>query len=100
MWKTIALLWLIPVATALLIAARVTNGRPAVNADERLWLLGDDEEIFLSPWLWIKFGALLVLFFTAGLLQALVVINLGGWLMALPLLTGLAAMFVVFHWLH
>jgi hypothetical protein len=99
MWKTLALLWLIPAAAGLVVFARVANGKPPISDDE-LWLFGGSEDIDLSHWLWVKVGALFVLFFGAGLLQSLVVINLGGLFLALPLLTGAAALFIVLYWLR
>jgi hypothetical protein len=98
-WKTLALLWLVPIAAGLVVLARISQGRPALSDDERLWLVSDGEERPLSPLFWLKFGTLSILFFAVGVLQALVVINLGGWLLAVPLLTGVAAMFVVLYWL-
>lgn len=100
MWKVIALVWLVPLATVVVIIAGIVRGEPAFT--QRAWLLffDDAEQSRLPPWWWLKFGALLLLFFTAGLLQALIVINIGGLLLALPLITGIAAMFVAFHWLR
>jgi hypothetical protein len=99
-WKTLALLWLVPVAAGLVMFARVAQGRPALNDDERLWLIGESEQESISPSLWLKFTALSVLFFASGLLQGLIVINLGGWLLAMPFLTGAAAVLVVLFWLR
>jgi hypothetical protein len=100
MWKIIGLVWLIPLASGIFMLARVLHGNPALSAQEWLFFFGDTEDKSLSRWWWVKLGLLSFLFFTVGLFEGLIVINIGGWLLAVPLITGLAAMFVVLRWLR
>lgn len=96
MWKVISLLWLVPLATLLLMLARTLRGSPTLNQNERLFVFGPADEENLAVWWWTKFAGLLLLFFAAGLAQGLVLIAIGpGWLLAVPIVTGLAAMLAV-----
>jgi hypothetical protein len=99
-WKIIGLVWLIPLATGILLLTRVVRGRPALSVQEWPFFFGNTEEKSLSPRWWAKLGLFSLAFFTAGLVEGLIVINIGGWLLAVPLITGLAAIFVVLRWLR
>ncbi len=96
MWKMIVLLWLVPLALAVVMLARVAEGSPGVNDDEWRLFLGAKKEMSWSPWLTIGFAALAVVFFAIGFLEGLVLANFGPLAqVAALLMTGPAAMFVL-----
>ena len=95
----VAALFLVPLAVGLVILGRVLGGKPALT-DRELRLFGDNEDITLSLWMWLKFVVLVVLFFAVGLFEGSVVINLGPfWMVLAPLVTGIAAMLILLQWL-
>jgi hypothetical protein len=96
MWIILILLWLVPVALAIVIAARILGGLPAVNEDEWRALFRDTKDFKVSIWKGLTFTTLAIVFFFIGVFEALVLPNIGSyWLVLMPLLTGLAAMLLV-----
>lgn len=96
MWIILVLLWLLPVALGIVIAARVLGGLPAVNEAEWRALFRDTKDFKVSIWMALTFTTLMILFFSIGVLEGLVLPNIGSyWLVLVPLLTGLAAMLLV-----
>lgn len=96
MWTIILLLWLIPIALGIVMLVRVGDGAPAITEKERRLFFGEAEEMTLSLWVGLKFAVISVLFFCVGLVQGLVLINLGPVLLLLvPLLTALGAILLL-----
>ena len=96
MWIILILLWLLPVALGIVIAARVLGGLPPVNQAEWRALFRNTKEFKLSIWTALTFTTLMPVFFFIGILEALILPNIGSyWLVLVPLLTGLAAMLLV-----
>ena len=101
MWIILVLLWLLPLALGVVVAARVLAGLPAASNDEWRALFRDTKNFKVSPWMGFTFATLAIVFFLIGVLEGLVLINVGSyWLMVVPLFTGLAAMLVVILWLR
>src|SRR5919108_3506416 len=101
MWKATLFLCSVPLALGILILSRVAGGHPAVSEKELRFLFGDSKEVTLSLWMGLQFAALSALFFTAGVLEGLVLINLGGiWLVMVPLVTGLGAILFLIQWIR
>lgn len=96
MWTIILLLWLIPIALGIVMLVRAGDGAPAITEKERRLFFGEAEEMTLSLWVGLKFAVISVLFFCVGLVQGLVLINLGPVLLLLvPLLTALGAILLL-----
>jgi hypothetical protein len=96
MWTIILLLWLIPIALGIVTLVRVGDGTPAITEKERRLFFGKTEEMTLSLWVGLKFAVISVLFFCVGLVEGLVLINLGPVLLLLvPLLTALGAILLL-----
>jgi hypothetical protein len=101
MWIILVLLWLLPVALGIVVAARVLGGLPMASNDEWRTLFRDTKNFKLSIWMGLTFTAFAVMFFFIGILEGLVLPNIGSyWLVLVPLLTGTAAMLVVIVWLR
>ena len=101
MWIILVLLWLVPVSLGLVIAARVRGGLPAVSEDEWRALFRDRNDFKLSIWMGLTFAIFAVMFFFIGVVEGLVLINIGSyWLVLAPLLTGLAALLLILLWLR
>lgn len=101
MWTMLLLLWLAPLAAGILIVTRVAVDSPPVSDSESEALFGDSKEVMLSSRMALEFILLAILFFIAGVFQGLVLANFSVlWLVAVPLLTGLAAMFILAYWLR
>jgi hypothetical protein len=101
MWIILVLLWLLPLALGIVVAARVLAGLPVASKDEWRALFRDTKNFKVSPWMGFTFATLAIVFFLIGVLEGLVLINVGSyWLMVVPLFTGLAAMLVVILWLR
>ena len=101
MWIILLLLWLLPVALGIVVAARVLGGLPAVRNDEWRTLFRDTKNFKLSLWMGLTFTTFAVMFFFIGILEGLVLPNIGSyWLVLVPLLTGTAAMLLVIVWLR
>ena len=101
MWIILVLVWLVPVSLGVVIAARVLGGLPAVSDDEWRALFGDRNDFKLSIWMALTFAIFAVMFFFIGVLEGLVLINIGSyWLVLVPLLTGLAGLLLVLLWLR
>ena len=101
MWIILILLWLLPVALAIVVAARVLGGLPAVNNDEWRTLFRDTKDFKFSLWMGLTFTTFAILFFFIGVFEGLVLPNIGSyWLVLVPLLTGTAAMLLVVLWLR
>src|SRR5918993_2971506 len=96
MWIILVLLWLLPVALGIVIAARVLGGLPAVNKDEWRALFRDTKDFKVSIWMGLTFTTLAIVFFFIGVFEGLVLPNIGSyWLVLVPLLTGVAATLLV-----
>jgi hypothetical protein len=96
MWTIILLLWLIPIALGIVILVRVGDGTPAITEKERRLFFGEAEEMTLSLWVGVKFAVIAVLFFFVGLVEGLVLLNLGPVLLLVaPLLTALGAILLL-----
>ena len=101
MWIILILLWLAPITVALVIAARVLGGLPAISEDEWRTLFRDRSDFKLSLAMALSFLIFAVLFFFVGVVEGVVLINLGSfWLVQVPLFTGLAALALVLLWLR
>jgi hypothetical protein len=101
MWIILILLWLLPVSLGLLIAARVLGGLPAVSEHEWRALFRDRIDFKLSIVMVLAFTILSIMFFFVGVLEGLVLINIGSsWLVLVPLFTGLAELLLVLFWLR
>jgi hypothetical protein len=101
MWIILVLVWLVPVSLGVVIAARVLGGLPAVSDDEWRALFRDRNDFKLSIWMALTFVIFAVMFFFIGVLEGLVLINIGSyWLVLVPLLTGLAGLLLVLLWLR
>jgi hypothetical protein len=96
MWIILILIWLLPVALGIVIAARVLGGLPAVNQTEWRALFGDTKDFNVSIWMALTFTTLAIIFFFIGVLEGLVLPNIRSyWLVVVPLLTGLSALVLV-----
>jgi hypothetical protein len=96
MWTIILLLWLIPIALGIVMLVRVGDGTPALTEKERRLFFGKSQEMTLSLWVGLKFAVIAALFFCVGLVEGLVLINLGAVLLLLvPLLTALGAILLL-----
>lgn len=101
MWIILILLWLLPVTLGIVIAARMRGGLPAVSEDEWRTLFRDRSDFKLSLAMALSFTIFAVLFFFVGVVEGVVLINLGSyWLVLVPLFTGLAALALVLLWLR
>jgi hypothetical protein len=101
MWIILILIWLAPLSLGLVIAARVLGGLPAVSENEWRALFRDKSDFKLSLSMALSFTIFALMFFFVGVLEGVVLINLGSsWLVLVPLLTGLAALLLVLLWLR
>jgi len=101
MWIILILLWLLPVSLGLVIAARLLGGLPAVSRDEWRALFRDRSDFKLSLLMGLSFTIFAVMFFFVGVLQGVVLTNVGSlWLLLVPLFTGLAALLLILLWLR
>ena len=101
MWIILILLWLLPVGLGVVIAARVLGGLPAVSEDEWSALFPERSDFNLSLAMVLSFIIFSMMFFFFGVLQGIVLINIGSfWLVLVPLLTGFAALVLVLLWLR
>jgi len=101
MWMILLLLWLLPLSLGIVLVGRSAGGIPVVSKNEWRFLFGDTKNLRLSIWMIPTFVILAVLFFFAGMVEGLVLTNLGSVLLVLvPLVTGLAAMVFSILWLR
>jgi hypothetical protein len=101
MWIILILLWLIPLSLGIILAARVLGGLPAVSKDEWRVLFRDRSDFKLSLTMSLSFTIFAVIFFFLGVLQGVVLINIGSfWLVLVPLFTGVTALLLVLLWLR
>ena len=101
MWIILILLWLLPVSLGLVIAARLLGGLPAVSRDEWRALFLNRSDFKLSFLMGLSFTVFAVMFFFIGVMQGVVLINVGSlWLLLVPLFTGLAALLFILMWLR
>lgn len=101
MWIILILLWLLPLSLGLVLSARVLGGLPAVSEHERRALFRDRIDFKPSLWSALAFAVFAVMFFFLGVLEGVVLVNIGSyWLVLMPLLTGLAALLFVLFWLR
>jgi hypothetical protein len=99
MWTSLVLLWSVPLAVALVIFLRAAEGNAAPDWMALFGATDDLDELPLSPWMVLKLGLFAIVFFGVGVLQGLVLVNLGiaGRVVA-PLMTGVGAMLLSAHW--
>jgi fatty acid desaturase len=96
MWEMVLLLWLVPLALAVVALARLIDGSPPVTDDESRQFFGDDKEIHWSAALLIALVAIGVVFFGIGFFEGLVVSNFASfWIVAAPLMTAIAAILIL-----
>ncbi len=96
MWEMILLLWLAPLAFAIVALARLAEGSPPVTDDELRLCFGEDQEIRWLPWLLPGLFALAVIFFGIGFFEGLVVVNFSSfWIITAPLATAIAAVLLL-----
>jgi hypothetical protein len=101
MWIILILLWLLPLSLGLVLCARVLGGLPAVSEHEWRALFRDRIDFKPSLWSALGFAVFAVMFFLLGVLEGVVLVNVGSyWLVLVPLLTGLAALLLVLFWLR
>jgi hypothetical protein len=101
MWIILILLWLLPLSLGLVLSARVLGGLPAVSEQERRALFRDRIDFKPSLWSALAFAVFAVIFFLLGVLEGVVLVNIGSyWLVLVPLLTGLAVLLFVLFWLR
>ena len=81
MWIILILLWVLPVSLGIVIAARVLGGLPAVTREEWRALFRDRKDFKVSIWMGLTFTIVAMIFFFVGVLQGLVLTNIGsyGW---------------------
>jgi hypothetical protein len=101
MWIMLLLLWLPPLALGLIVLKRAADGTRALKKNERELFFDETLDTELSPWMGVKFAALAVGFFIGGLVQGVILPNLGVfWILATPLLSGGAAILLLALWLR
>jgi hypothetical protein len=101
MWIMLIVLWILPGSLGLVRAARLLGGLPAVSRDEWRALFRDRSDFKLSLLMGLSFTIFAVMFFFVGVLQGIVLINVGSlWLLLVPLFTGLAALMLILLWLR
>lgn len=101
MWIILLLLWLLPLSLGIVLTARAAGGIPVASNEEWRLLFGDNKRMKLSIWMALTFVLAALLFFFVGVLEGLVLTNLGAvWLVLVPLVTGLGAMLLVALWLR
>jgi hypothetical protein len=97
MWLlNILLLWLAPLTLGLVVFNRIDSGTPALTYNERQLLFDDTKVSEITPWLATKFAALAVIFLLIGLVEGVILPNLGFiWMALILLLTGGVATLLV-----
>ncbi|MGH7854825.1 MAG: hypothetical protein ACREP3_15365 [Candidatus Binatia bacterium] len=101
MWTMLFLLWIIPIAIGVLAFARAVDGMPALKNKERELLFDETKTTELGFWLGLTFAVLAVAFFGLGLIQGIILPNLGSfWFVTVPLMTGGAAILLLALWLR
>lgn len=96
-----ASLWLFPLAVIMVGAGRVLAGIPLLSREEARYFFGAQGRKRSAVWKTIQFTALAALFFVAGLIEGLVLLNFSSlWMVIVPLLTGLCATLAVLVWLR
>jgi hypothetical protein len=102
MWViNVLLLWLAPLTLGLLVFNRMDRGAAALTDIEHELLFDETQVSQVTPWLGIKFAALAGVFFVIGLLEGVILPNLGFiWNALSALLTGSAIILLVALWLR
>jgi hypothetical protein len=101
MWTALLFLWSIPLALGVLALARRASGLPVLSDYESELWLGGDRETKLSLWMAIKFTVLALVFFLAGLVIGIVLLNFSAlWIGASALLTGSGAVLFLVLWVR
>jgi hypothetical protein len=101
MWGLLFFLWAVPLALGVLLLARSADNKPLLKTKERTLFFDETKRTELRPWPLLQLAALAVLFFSAGVAQALILPNLSGfWFVLGPLLSGGAAVLLVALWLR
>ena len=92
MWLPLITLWTVPIGLVVLVWYRMARGsRPLRPAEWRI-LFGGKSRIELTPWVALQFAVLGTIFFAAGLVEGLIVPNLGAtWSVLVGLITGATA---------
>jgi hypothetical protein len=100
MWLiNVLLLWLVPIALALLLFYRVANGTPPFKQGEREMFFDNPKFSELTPWLGVKLAVLAATFFGIGLVEGVILPNLPFvWSALILVVTGGAALFLVALW--
>lgn len=93
MWLPLIILWAIPAGLVFLIWHRTAHGSLPLKQSERRLLFSRKSRIELTPWVLIQFGLLGSIFFAAGLIEGVVLPNLGTiWSVLAGLISGTAAL--------
>ena len=101
MWTMILLLWLIPLALGIVALTRMATGRPPMKRHEWQFFFGKSKQTTLSFWMGLKFAVLAMGFFSAGVIQAVILPNFGTfWILTAPLLTAGGAIVLLLLWLR
>ena len=92
MWTMLFFLWIIPIAVVVVGFVRMLDGKAALKDNERQLFFDETKHADFGIWLGVKLGLLAAVFFTAALIQGILLPNLSTlWLVTGPLLTGSAA---------
>ena len=91
MWLPLITLWTVPAALVVLVWYRMARGSRSLRPAE--WrILGGRSRIELTPWVALQFAVLGTIFFAAGLIEGLIVPNLGAtWSVVVGFITGATA---------
>lgn len=92
MWKMLFFIWAVPLALAAVGITRAANGTRIITPKELQFLFGSARRGRLSLWFWIAMIVLAIGFFTLGVVEAVVLLNLrAGWAILGALFTGAMA---------
>ncbi len=100
MWTIVFFLWLAPLGYFVFMLVREGSAVAAQSGASKA-LFGDNREIRLTPTMSLEFAVFAVLFFLAGIVEGLVLANLGSlWLVLVPLATGVGAALLLVQWVR
>jgi hypothetical protein len=98
MWVMLMLLWIIPLGLGLL-ALGGEPATPALKDRDAATHFDQGHERNFGIWPALTFAVLAVLFFVVGIVEGVLLPNLGSfWLITVPFLTGGGAFLTVFAW--
>ena len=101
MWKMIVFLWLIPLALGIVALTRMAAGTAPMKRQEWRVFFGKSKQTTLSLWKVLEFAVLALGFFIVGVIQGIILPNLGTfWFLAGPLLTGGGTVLLSAVWLR